>query len=669
MKTAIQIFLKQTRRSTKRLVLQLVLLCCMTAFFAVSLNLYSNSIRNLRSVEDAYTTIATMEIYGDVNQAGELVHPGDEACVGRHLLSVEDYDLSPLLALDSVKRIDLRTRVGAYIPGHTFAISLRDFVPIDVYDVPEEWLGLSETGNVIRFVLNSDQPVTIPLDPGSAPYYTLPLRIIETSNPLLHYPDTFSISVTNFDDADAEEIRRLNRSDCADRITLYPDVEYVMAVSGGSVWTKDPETGVYTWLTDDPPYVTSYSHYDGIGLRLPGFDYGKRYQASYSKSSGYSVRLPYSGGETEPFPLQRYEDIKDDPTWAEYTQAAEYDAHAFNVTLTENIALMPAWSQGGMYLQEGRMITDEEYTRGANVCMVSAQMAAYQGWQIGDTLDLHLYACNGFYDRISVKSNNWSSDPNRMKTASYLSDCGGFFEEDTYEIVGIFGQREFTDFGNTAPQVFFAPWNVIYIPAKAAPNAPEGPIQPSLITIKLQNGSIDEFKKAVEELGLTEQKTGEYELKFSYFDQGYEKIQPGLIEMHRNAKLLLSLSSALLLVTMILMAFLFTQQHKHSAGILRMLGGSKRQAFIAILTCAAAVVLVGGILGAVLGGVLTQSVGASTLGDAAESAKVALSTGASPVLTALSGLGCMVLFLLLTAVFTATYIDKEPRQLLPEDKN
>ena len=97
-----------------------------------------------------------------------------------------------------------------------------------------------------------------------------------------------------------------------------------------------------------------------------------------------------------------------------------------------------------------------------------------------------------------------------------------------------------------------------------------------------------------------------------------------------------------------------------------MLGGSKGQAFIAILACAATVVLAGGALGTILGGVLTQSVGASILGDT--EAAVALATGASPVLTAVSGVGCMVLFLLLTAIFTGTYINKEPRALLPEDK-
>ena len=122
----IRIFLKQTRRSTKRLMLQLVLLCTAVAFFVVSLNLYHNSSANLRTIEDIYTTIATMEIYGYVNEAGNLVDPSDEACVGRHLLLVEDYDFSALHSLDSVKRINLRTRVGAYIPGN-----------IPVWDLPE----------------------------------------------------------------------------------------------------------------------------------------------------------------------------------------------------------------------------------------------------------------------------------------------------------------------------------------------------------------------------------------------------------------------------------------------------------------------------------------------------------------------------------------------------
>lgn len=217
MKTAIQIFLKQTRRGMRRLVLQLALLCAATAFFVVSLNLYSNSNHNLMTVEDTYTTIATMEIYGYVNEAGDLVDPSDEICVGRHWLSVEDYDLSALRSLDSVKRIDLRTRVGAYIPGH-----------IPVWDLPERvqefypsgYVKLFDRKNVIRFTLKTEEPLVISLLETGWQYMEFPIRVLECSNPLLEYPDTFTLRVGSAQFFSSEriqgEIRRLNRNDRSD---------------------------------------------------------------------------------------------------------------------------------------------------------------------------------------------------------------------------------------------------------------------------------------------------------------------------------------------------------------------------------------------------------------------------------------------------------------------
>ena len=664
MKTAVQIFLKQTRRGTKRLALQLVLLCAATVFFAVSLNLFANSTRNLLTVEDTYKTIATMEIYGDVDAQGNLVHPGDESYVGRHLLSVEGYDLSPLLVLDSVKSIDLRTRVGAYIPGQV-AI-LKDHTVPPTY--PVESVTPFSTNNIIRFVLDSEEPMEISLLKENWQWLRFPIRVVDSSNQNLQYPEAFTLRLTTAVMEEGrkcqEDIRRLNRSDVTDRIILYPDVEYVMSVTGGSDWQRDEKTGVYTWVGD---YSGSGS---GIELDLYPFDYYTDDFLYYSKSGIHNSNVSRISTvlQSMPFALQRYEDVKDDPVWNECCQAIEYSAHSFTVTLTEDISLVPAWYQGAMYLNEGRMITKAEYKKGAKVCMVSAQMAEYQGWQVGDTLDMHLYAYDAFYDRTSVIYPNATTQQNYIPPPFYLKDCGGFFEEDTYEIVGIFGIREFTEFDKTAKEVYYNPWNAIYIPANAAPNATEGPIQPSLITIRLKNGSIDAFKAAVEEMGLTDFEIGEYELKFSYFDQDYSKIQPGLMEMNHNAKLLLALSSLLLLVTMVLMSFLFAQQHKHSAGILRMLGGSKKQAFTAILACAAVVVAAGGVMGTILGGALTQSVGDRIIGDV-QSTAAELATGANAGLTILTGLGCIVLFLLLTAIFIATYINKEPRQLLPEDKN
>ena len=107
----IQIFLRQMLRNKARLALNLVLLCAATAFFVISLNLYQNSWANLQTVEDTYSTIATMEIYGDVNEAGELVSPGDADNVGRFLLTRYGYDLSPLQELSMVQILRV-TNIG-----------------------------------------------------------------------------------------------------------------------------------------------------------------------------------------------------------------------------------------------------------------------------------------------------------------------------------------------------------------------------------------------------------------------------------------------------------------------------------------------------------------------------------------------------------------------------
>ncbi len=674
MKTAIQIFLKQTRRSTKRLVLQLVLLCAATSFFVVSLNLYQNSMQNLQTVEDTYSTIAAVEFYGNVDNRGNLVSPSDETSVGYHLLNARGFDLSPLLELDAVTDYDLRYRCGAYIPGAT-PVAWEQLSGDDIIPLKEDEMSLMQTRDILRFTLDSNEPVQLQFTvteqgPRALTRYRIPIQVIDNARKDLTYPSSIYLGIDDWRrqaDADwyAQDIRRLNRSDESMAVTLYPGVEYV--ISGyldKNFWVQNPETGKYEWSRDvwylydtcmlrlyvnsaDLPFVTDYTEYSEYGEEnAGGTDLGVEAQ--------------------QPFYIQRWEDIQANAEEAAYWQAV-WDAvvisgNAFSVTVSNDLESVPAWYMGAMYLQEGRMITAEEYASGEKVCMVSAALADYMNWAVGDKLDMSLF-------RTLSRTDNVGTQP--IVSIHYLLECGGFFDRNTYEIVGIYGQRDFTEFGYTLPETFYQPWNTICIPEQSAPNGiaeAQRDIRPSTLSLQLKNGSISEFKQAVEELGLTEQKAGQYQLKFSYFDQGYDKIKPGLDEMHRNAKLLLGLSAALLAVTMVLTAFLFAQQHKHSAGILRMLGGSKKQAFTAILTCAAAVVAAGGISGTALGGALTQSVGASTLGDAAESAKVALSTGASPVLTALSGLGCMVLFLLLTAAFTATYIGKEPRALLPQDK-
>ena len=677
MSVSIRIFLQQTVRKKSRFVLNLALLCAVTVFFVVSLNLYANSMRNLQTVEDTYSTIATMEIYGDVNKEGDLVQPSAADRVGRFLLTRYGYDLSPLQELPMVQNIDLRYRCAAYIPEQ---VPLTQYAQ-ERYPDPGEIsaVGLKENDtflgypyNTFRFQIKGDQPVEVDLTKESSrPGYAVAvLNVTVTASvyPQIQYEEKIGFSIQLMNDERAaqygDDIRRLNRTEDTHKLIFYPGVEYVVegAFNLNSWYRYDTESKQFItvnhglWHTPEFAGANMTFSLSGLNCAYTSIDLQYRNSGEYYQ---------YQYASDAPYQIQRWEDVQSDPEEAAYWDtlwnANLYSVSSFAVTLTDDITDIPAWYVGLMYLNEGRAITEEEYASGAKVCMISARLAEKQGWQVGDKLDLYLYQ----HERFSNGTGTFIAGG--ISASVYTED---FFGQGEYEIVGIYGDREVATESDAAPEVFAQPWNVIYIPENSAPHAPaveDRPIQPSLITIELKNGSINAFKAAVEEMGLTDQVPGEYEIKFSCFDQGYSKIAGGLQEMNRNAKILLGLSAALLAVTMILTAFLFSRQHKHSAGILRMLGGSKKQAFTAILVCAAAVVAAGGIVGTVLGGALTQTVGASIMGDV-ESSTVALATGANATLTALTGAGCIVLFLLLTAIFTATYIGKEPRGLLPKDQ-
>ena len=161
-------------------------------------------------------------------------------------------------------------------------------------------------------------------------------------------------------------------------------------------------------------------------------------------------------------------------------------------------------------------------------------------------------------------------------------------------------------------------------------------------------------------------------------------IQPSLQTMHGTAKLLLILSSVQLVVTVILMAWFFAQSQKHSVGILRMLGGSKRQAVAGLLLCATMIALIGATAGIICGSGLTQAVGnhlmLSGVQQSTEDAEFRafilaeqttidqVTMGIDALLSVSAGFIGAFLFVVCICTFVGLYINREPRELLPKSK-
>ena len=76
-----QIFIEQLKRS-KKTVVYLCLLAIATAFFVMSMNLYANSSGNLKVAEEAFSTLAVTELYGEVDRYGNLVERNSEEHIG-----------------------------------------------------------------------------------------------------------------------------------------------------------------------------------------------------------------------------------------------------------------------------------------------------------------------------------------------------------------------------------------------------------------------------------------------------------------------------------------------------------------------------------------------------------------------------------------------------------
>jgi len=657
----IKFFSQQLFRGKIRAILYLIVLSSVTAFFVMSANLYKNSITNLRVVEDTYSTIAVMELYGNINKFGELTDRTAEDFVGYHACSVDGYDFANIVAAECVEKYDLRSRYGAYIPGEYAMQAMNQTMePLDL----------------VRFRIVGEEPQVLPVRQKKAgKSYSLEeihLEILDSAAGIYKYDEQFWGDVDFSEEILAEyaqHIQYLNGTDVTTELTLYPGVEYVAVLYHSNDLEKDKSTGLLR-----PKHNHFSLAFESFSVK-PQVCYN-RWGDEYTQTSSKSLI------DGQVFPLQRWDDIKNDPElrlWYEQTWESVYcSAYSHGVTLTNDLLGVPVFHLGGAQLQDGRMISEEEYASGAKVCMVSARVAKLQGWQVGDKLEMHFYQYEGFPNR----NTEWNDN-----RPIYSHDTVGFFDTGSYEIVGIYGQRPVTGNSTISENALALTWNTIFLPEQSVSNLTpkeELPVHSALLTIWLKNGTIDAFLDHVDALGITKEQSNTYKASFTFYDQGYSLIQPSLQTMHGTAKLLLILSSVLLVVTVILMAWFFAQSQKHSVGILRMLGGSKRQAVAGLLLCATMIALIGATAGIICGSGLTQAVGnhlmQSGVQRSTEDAEFRafilaeqttidqITTGIDALLSVSTGFIGALLFVVCICTFVGLYINREPRELLPKSK-
>ncbi len=662
-----RIFIQQLKRDKKKTLLYTLLLMAVTAFFVMSANLYKNSTANLKDVEETYSTIALMELYGDVNKRGELVEPFSEEHIGYKSVAVNGYDFSEIVTADRVIDWDLRERYAAHIKDE-LAISHEGFL-MSSYDI-------------LRFKIKGDEPKKIPIERGSLSLDSenaeFEVELLDQAQDRYIYIENFRFQPLNHSERlpyiDQEkskaEARAFNRSDEENYLILYPDVEYIGSFRLASNWKPAEQEGMFIPAGGKRTYVQPEC------LPYAQGDFFVRYGTSkeYIDEGYNNADIRYT--------IQRWEDVQKDPELKSYfekaAEALKIQYSVFNVELTSDFFSLPNMHLGTAYVLQGRAFTEEEYESGAKVCMISAALADKQGWEIGDKLPMD------FFEFPAFPNVNYEYFENQ---AIWNEETEGFFDSGEYEIIGMYSQT--TPIGNSgiARSTLELPWNTIYIPHNAVKNTTpldELPVHGSLLTIRLENGSIDRFMANMEKLGLTVRKSDQFNPSFTFYDQGYSQIQPGLAAMQGTAKLLLVLSAILMIVTCILLSYFFAQNQKQSVGIYRMLGGSKLRSVTAVLLCILLIAAIAVGIGAAAGHFMSETVGSGIMSDNLANSEEAalfqaftlvndhqeqeLSTQPNVALSATAAGIVLIMPVVFVLTFVLQYIGKEPRELLPKSK-
>ena len=678
--------LKQLFRKPIRTVLYILVLVLLTAFFCTSLNLYMDSQHNLQLANDTYTTIAIMELYADVDSRGNIISDVTKAedYAGYHALTVYGYDLEPIITAPSVKKYELRARYGAFSEDNiavryndkkqAIPICSEDIIRFKIVPEHQKEAEADKEWNDVEFVDDGRYRIHtfsfVDSDTHTSRKYNL--DIIESAINVFDYeklPILFNISLDNiYTTTPLTDTNSLMPSaeyaDKPDCIILEPNTEYIASISGlsSSSNTFNAANSLYKIQT--------------FGVARDKFFRSNYYCYSIGRSEYASCDYPYEN----PFWIYEYDELKSKPEmlkkYEQIARAYYINSRSFGVMTTNDLTGIPAFHLGNMFIPEGRMITEEEYASGAKVCMISTDLAKLQGWNVGDKIDFSFYEYNNF-----VNATIWGS---RLSPRYTYTDPDHFFDNGEYEIVGTYNVRPLTGTSAVSASAVSVPWNTIYIPEKSLENAPaeeDRPVTGALLTIWLENGKIEPFIERMNELGITGAKQGDYEARFTFYDQGYSRIQPSLEALSGTAELLLILSSSLLVIAALLLAFFYAQSQKQSIGTMRLLGCSKARAFVAVMLSALIIAVTGALIGAAIGHALTASVGESIMASAnqtpeeflAFSAYLAESTqvevefalGADAKVSLLTCLAVLGLFIAGTLVFVLRYLGKGPRELLP----
>ena len=285
--------------------------------------------------------------------------------------------------------------------------------------------------------------------------------------------------------------------------------------------------------------------------------------------------------------------------WRETLDIMQINNHSFPVLCVDKLGYQAAFSREQARIVEGRDFTENELINGHKVCIISQTVAAINGLQVGDTLELRTSS----YDfTFEVQRHEMWLGAAFPSAALYSKALGFTSETETYIIVGMYRQEN--AWQNAYDSYGFTP-NTIFVPKSSITAEMELRNKGIYSTLVLHNGKLEEFKTLMEEAG--------YPDLFICYDQGYSEFMASLDAYEEVSQKALYIGLAAFMAIVLLFLLLYPAQQKRSLMLMGTLGASAWGRFTHTFISILCVLVPGAALGGYVGSKLWTRIAAALM--------------------------------------------------------
>lgn len=601
-----------------------LVLCIMATLLSMGGEVLYSTYAMEQNLDNQYTTIAVRAGGFTLDEEGNEIFP----------LAFYEDNLATLQGMSCVELVDLRTLTGAYIPGLTARLGLKDYanlstgIPYHQNDVDPHNNTTNMSYNEVVMVGTIEQVIFDIIDPQNY----ADVRCIGLGE---NFQSTLVIAVM-----DIEEVLSANpayRFFADEAYSQYCGKVYLKAYVNADEVTSFFETG--------KRYIVSGMYDPGCAgkmftstiatpneMFLPWLTLGKRQRSdylAYEVCSGDQL-LMYRKCEAETLPstmdesgkwinrtvYQRLEDpvclaqevkgnlqdfLEQNAHWQQWIQQTQQLQHIFPVLGTECVETMQCFLTNAATVTQGRTFTREEYETGAKVMLLSEELAQTGKIQVGDTIALNqLLADTGEWTNFSL---SWSGQPleklnepdvgfqpsvqemeetesfvviglyrleNAWEDTSYSITPNTIFIPQKAQIPGGYGGCDTIEMKETYSETYDENGELVTSGMELRPMPRYRGAYGVFLSAKIKNGEIAAFQKEVTAAGMDG-------FNFVTMDQGYADAVVAVQEAKGQAWRLFAATGLCWFVLLLLYLLIFQGKQRRNLGIMRSLGTKPRQ--------------------------------------------------------------------------------------------